>query len=306
MEQEEQHFLKKISGWHYIYVILILVLVIIGLVSYNYSECDSLVALISFAATISSIILSVLAIFMTVLSSESMNKLRDNLIGLASIPSDVNTAVSSTIAVMKKSSEDLNRATEASNENIEKFRQAVDAKMVELESHLSKRLDMHQASTLKAINEANLTNMQGNVLGKETMSDEMIERFISTTSNSSLAFMYIVGRYCENSNKSKVSPIVNLDDVVGIINGGKKDNSLTMYLFACLVLLSSFGLLEYEMQANQYTEVTLLSINEVLIKKIPKEFEKRDLPSPAEGLAQYVDSLFNNNEEDNNDGSEAN
>lgn len=250
--------------------------------------------------------MSVLAIFMTVLSSESMNKLRDNLIGLASIPSDVNTAVSSTISVMKKSSEDLNRATEASNENIEKFRQAVDAKMVELESHLSKRLDMHQASTLKAINEANLTNMQGNVLGKETMSDEMIERFISTTSNSSLAFMYIVGRYCENSNKSKVSPIVNLDDVVGIINGGKKDNSLTMYLFACLVLLSSFGLLEYEMQANQYTEVTLLPINEVLIKKIPKEFENRDLPSPAEGLAQYVDSLFNNNEEDNNDGSEAN
>ena len=50
----------------------------------------------------------------------------------------------------------------------------------------------------------------------------------------------------------------------------------------------------------------MLSINEVLIKKIPKEFENRDLPSPTEGLAQYVDSLFNNNEEDNNDGSEAN
>lgn len=306
MEQEKLHFLKKISGWHYVYVIIILLLVIVGLVSYNYSECDSLVSLISFAATISSIILSVLAIFMSLLSSESMNQLRDCLLGLTSIPSEVKVAISSTIDDMKKSSEELNRATEASNNNIEKFNQAVENKISELESHVIKRLDLHQKTTLKAITEANLTNKDGGSISKDNLSDEIIERFVSTTSNSSLAFLYIIGRYCEKAKITKEQHIINLDDVVFVINGGKTDNSLSMYLFACLVLLSSFGLLDYEIQPNQFSEVTLNSINETLFEKIPKEFDRREMASPAEGLDQYVDSLFNEKIEEDNDGSEAN
>lgn len=77
---EKVHFLKKISGWHYVYIILILVLTLIGLFSYQFCTCESLVSLISFASTISSIILSVLAILITVLSGESMNSLRDSLL----------------------------------------------------------------------------------------------------------------------------------------------------------------------------------------------------------------------------------
>ena len=32
------HFLKRISGWHYVYVILILILTIVGIVAYFYSH----------------------------------------------------------------------------------------------------------------------------------------------------------------------------------------------------------------------------------------------------------------------------
>lgn len=305
---KEEHLLKQISGWHYVYAIVILVLAIIALVSYKFSNCDSLVALISFAATVSSIILSVLAIFMTVLSGESMNKLRDSMIGLQSIPSDVKTAVISTIDDMKKSSEELNRATEASNETIEKLNQAVSAKMTELEKHVLNRLDSHQAATLRAINERNLTNLQGDNMGQEDIPDNIMERFISTTSNSSLAFLYIYGVYCKKRKEYgwETYPVVNLKDIVSIISVGKDDNGLSMYFLACLVLLSSFGLLDYEMQDGQYSEVTFLSINEKLVERIPEEFEKRKMPPPSEKFDQYIDSLFNDKKEDKNDGSEAN
>lgn len=307
MEQEKQHILKQISGWHYVYVIIILILSIVGLVSYRFSNCDSLVTLISFAATISSIILSVLAIFMTVLSGESMNKLRDSLIGLTSIPGDVKLAVSSTIDDMKKYSEELNKATEANTENIENYNRAVETKMLDLESHVLKRLDMHQESTLKAINGASLNNTQGKDVSNGEISDDIINRFISTTSNLSLAFLYIVGQYCKKNESlgKTIYPIVNLDDITPVVNGGDKDESLSMYFLACLVLLSSFGLLDYEMSGNQHLEITLKSLNETLYEKVLEEFKKRQLPSPAEGLDQYVDSLFKIKEEDN-DGSEAN
>ena len=44
-ENEKIHFLKKISGWHYVYIILILVLTLIGVFSYKYSNYESLVFL---------------------------------------------------------------------------------------------------------------------------------------------------------------------------------------------------------------------------------------------------------------------
>ena len=80
------HFLKRISGWHYVYVILILILTIVGIVAYFYSDKKDFVSLVSFAATISSIILSVLAIIFTVVSGESTNRLRDGMYDLRRIP----------------------------------------------------------------------------------------------------------------------------------------------------------------------------------------------------------------------------
>ena len=38
---EKVHFLKKISGWHYVYIILILVLTLIGLFSYQFCRVTS-------------------------------------------------------------------------------------------------------------------------------------------------------------------------------------------------------------------------------------------------------------------------
>ena len=71
----------KNNNLHYRYVILILVLALISIFSYYFYGNEDLVKTISFAGTLASIILSVLAIFITVLSNDSLSsmihKIRD-------------------------------------------------------------------------------------------------------------------------------------------------------------------------------------------------------------------------------------
>lgn len=118
----------------------------------------------------------------------------------------------------------------------------------------------------------------------------------------------MIGRYCGKVKKANVKPpIVNLKDLAFAINSGKKDDSFGMYLFACLVILSSFGLLDYETQENQMSDVTFSSVNKYLMSKIPEQFTKRDMVKASEGLDNYIDSLFTNDnkqKENKNDGSE--
>ena len=123
-----------------------------------------------------------------------------------------------------------------------------------------------------------------------------------------LSLLHMIGRYCDNVKKVNIKPpIVNLMDLALAINSGKKDDSFGMYLFACLVILSSFGLLDYETRENQMLDVRFSSVNNYLMSKLPEQFTKRDMVKASEGLDNYIDSLFTNNnkqEEDKNDGSE--
>lgn len=140
------------------------------------------------------------------------------------------------------------------------------------------------------------------------ISEPMIDIFLSSTSNASISLLYMISRYCEKVNRYHVDPpIVNLKNLALAINEGKREDSFGMYLFACLVILSSFGLLDYEAQENQMSDVTFSSVNKYLMSKIPEQFNKRDMLKASEGLDNYIDSLFTNNnkqEEDKNDGSE--
>ena len=56
------------------------------------------------------------------------------------------------------------------------------------------------------------------------------------------------------------------------------------------------------------SDVTFSSVNKYLISKLPEQFAKRDMVKASEGLDNYIDSLFTNDnkqKEDKNDGSEA-
>lgn len=299
---------KNIHVWYICGIATFVIVELITFIVVGNADAQNIMDNISFASTLSSLILSVLAIFMTVLSGESMNKLRDSLIGLGTIPNDVKQAVNETIDKMQKSTEDLDTATEANNKNLEKLNEFFDTKIAEIEHHISDQLKQHQQTTLKAIDERFVGRKEGTQNEPSEMSEPMIENFLSSTSNASISLLYMISRYCEKVNKCHVDPpIVNLKNLALAINGGKKEDSFGMYLFACLVILSSFGLLDYNACKNSFTEVTFSSINSSVNSKLSNQLKERNLTSALGGLDQYIDSLFliaNQQEGDKNDGTE--
>ena len=107
---------------------------------------------------------------------------------------------------------------------------------VEIEHHISDQLKQHQQTTLKAIDERFVGRKEGTQNEPSEISEPMIENFLSSTSNASISLLYMISRYCENVNKYHVGPpIVNLKNLALAINGGKREDSFGMYLFACLV-----------------------------------------------------------------------
>lgn len=301
---------KNIHVWYIGGIATFVIVELVTFIVVANADAQNIMNNISFASTLSSLILSVLAIFMTVLSGESMNKLRDSLVSLGSIPNDVKEAVEETIDKMQRSTADLNAATETNNRNLEKLNAAIDIKIAEIEHHLSDQLKLHQQTTLKAINESFVGKKEGVQNEPNNISDTMIDNFLSSTSNASISLLYMISRYCNNVEKYKVdSPVVNLKDLALAINAGKGEDSFGMYLFACLVILSSFGLLDYNAAKDSFAEVTFSSINDSVNTKLPNQLTERDLTSALGGLNQYIDSLFNqgnNQEDENNDGTEIN
>lgn len=299
---------KNIHVWYICGISTFVIVELITFIVVGNADAQNIMDNISFASTLSSLILSVLAIFITVLSGESMNKLRDSLIGLGSIPNDVKQAINETIDKMQKSTEDLDTATEANNKNLEKLNEFFDTKIAEIEHHISDQLKQHQQTTLKAIDERFVGKKEGTQNEPSHISEPMIDNFLSSTSNASISLLYMISRYCEKVNRYHVDPpIVNLKNLALAINEGKREDSFGMYLFACLVILSSFGLLDYEAQENQMSDVTFSSVNKYLMSKIPEQFNKRDMVKASEGLDNYIDSLFTNDNKQNkdkNDGSE--
>ena len=236
-----------------------------------------------------------------------MNSLRDSLINLVSIPGDVKNAVGSTINKMEETTSSLEKATRTNDESISKLSKAIDMKIDEIEKHIIEQLNLQQQNTLKAINENSLRNNDNKKVGTEKMPKDILDSFLESTSNASLALLYIIDEYCKKVTALHFTqPIVKLKDLAYEINAHKEDDSFSMYLLACLVILNSFDLIEYDIDNEQLYEMKFYAINEDLANGISKQFKKRNLVPPNEGLDLYINTLFNvnSNKEDGTEVSE--
>lgn len=243
---------------------------------------------------------------MTVLSGESMNKLRDSMIGLGDISSKVEVTLNSTIDEMQQSANALNQATKESNEKMKNLDVFIDTKIQEIEKHIISKLDSHQKTTLKAINDSILDKNNSTPITSQQLSDKIVQNFMANTSNASISLLYMINEYCDKMQSfGGRQPDVKLSDMATVINGGKKEERFSMYLYACLVLLSSFGLLEYETVQEQFSEVKFRSIAPAVVACLANQAAARNLNLELEGFEQYIDSLFNDNiQEVNNEGTE--
>ena len=121
------------NSLHYKYWIFILILIIIVIFSYYNSGDANLTSMIAFAATIASIILSVLAIFMSILSNNSiggmLHKVRDMHDAVSGIPSSLEQSVSEL--------KDASTGLTSINQDVTKSLSALGAKLQDLDEHIS-------------------------------------------------------------------------------------------------------------------------------------------------------------------------
>ena len=292
------HFLKRISGWHYVYVILILILTIVGIVAYFYSDKKDFVSLVSFAATISSIILSVLAIIFTVVSGESTNRLRDGMYDLRRIPEEVSEAINSTIRSLQQTTQEMRTSTAENKAATENLTKELGVKIQQVEVHLQQKLTEH-SSQLAMINELVSKNKpspnSGNSQNGSSTNGASFDDFVSVTSYYSLFLLKAIDRYCKNIQTSQQEPVVQISILSQKINKGVADYGIDMYIIACIVLLDAMRYIRYSPVSESLTLVKFISVNEDLINKVDEELKKRDSTYDDNNDAiQYIDSLFNN------------
>lgn len=219
--------MKPINSLHYIYWIIILVLVNIALFSYYYSGDDNLTSMIAFAATIASIILSVLAIFMSILSNNSiggmLHRVRDMHDAVSGIPNSIEQSVSE----LKEASTDL----ASINKDVTKSLYVLGAKLQDLEEHVSENSSKLQ-EYLDGRSSEGLSTHQGS----ENPSDGFVQQFLAGMSLNGLIIIYAFYIYHEKGKKDAFS----LPDFVDVLVGVEVN-----YLFGVMVASTCAQILFY-------------------------------------------------------------
>lgn len=226
-DNEKNRWKLGFNPLHLEYWIFILVLVIIAIFSYHHSGDTNLGGLIAFAASISSIILSVLAIFITILSNNSvggmLHKVRDMHDTVLSIPESI-----------KESIADLKEATTelmAVNSEVNRSVNMLGGRLDDLENHLS--LNDNKIDTiLNSVSSVNSTGSSNTVPPTE----KMIEQFLNTISLNGLYLLYAFVLYSER----RKSGVFFLDQFAKNLFGVESS-----YLLGILVATSSVNIISY-------------------------------------------------------------
>lgn len=176
---------------HYKYIIGILCILFVLFFAYWFSGETNLVEIISFAGTVTSIILSVLAIFMTVLSNDSMSsmihKVRDIHDSIKDMPSSIN----SSIAQLKLSSI-----------KIEKMLPEVKEKLKEVDDHL---LESNQNITSLKNSKIEPPAGSSGSEGQKITAKEFLMSFINNSSLTGLGVVYCLFIASHDSKSFKLS-----------------------------------------------------------------------------------------------------
>ena len=228
MNTEDKNWRLSYNPLHLKYWIFILILLIVGLFSYFYSGDDNLTSMIAFATTIASIILSVLAIFMTLLSNNSiggmLHKVRDLHDTVLSIPNSLDVSIS-----------DLRETTSgllAVNSEVNKAISTLGNRLEDLEKHLAQN-EIKMDNILNSLS----TDKSGNSHSYENPTEKQIDQYLNTLSLNGIYLLFGIYKYQE---KKKVG-IFSLDTFSKSIFGAEPS-----YLLGILVASTSINIVKYD------------------------------------------------------------
>lgn len=301
-QNSTKNWFAQISYLHYLYIIFILLTALIGVISYYHcSEKDkSLHEFISFAATLSSIILSVLAIFITVMSGESTNKLRDGIMGLLKIPENLSKKVDQSVIDLNKATDNLINAAKENEivfqNNSKELQNALEsfkAQMGKSFSDIGNKLDdlTGKQRSLKDAVDENPKEPLGEI------TEEQIDVFLSKTSTLSVAFIYLIDQYLQRNIEQPIS----LQEIASKY-GFTKELGISSYLIACIVFLNSFGLIQYKQKEKDNIDlIQFHSISESLRTRYVPYYDKCKEESHQDEIDKYLDSLMEKETEKDSD-----
>jgi hypothetical protein len=214
---------------HGFYIILILGSIIIILVTINWGAIPRLPELITFALTLTSLVLALLAIVYAYVSNSSLSRTINELTNVAK---DI---VSSAV--------DVRSATDGLKANISPIHEQL--------SHVGQQVEQTQA----LVREYSAKQIPQSERGPEkiNISTELIDRFLNRTSINGLLCLYIVQRAFSQS------VTINLNLLETQIDVNPK------YLYGYIVACASVGILSCE---GGIENLKINMVNEVLTKKI--------------------------------------
>ena len=210
------------NSLHYKYWIFILILIIIVIFSYYNSGDANLTSMIAFAATIASIILSVLAIFMSILSNNSIGGMlhKDAVSG---IPSSLEQSVSEL--------KDASIGLTSINQDVTKSLSALGAKLQDLDEHISEN-----NSKLQEYLDSRPSEGISKPQSSDTLTDSFVQQFLVGMSLNGLILIYAFYLYKEKGKKDPFS----LPDFVDFLIGVE-----VSYLFGVMVASTCAQILFY-------------------------------------------------------------
>lgn len=220
---------------HFRYVVLILVAIIIVILSCRLSDNQSFVDIVSFAGTLTSIILSVLAIFVTVLSNDSLSNLMERIRGLTDSINPLKIKVDESSEKMKNTIDELNKT----NQELKDSSHSINIVIQNLEKNICDQVKCIENKMDKLLSPSSDSTSTHHYM--ETC-ELNVNYFVESTSFFGLQVLYC----CALIEKSKKN--LYLSDFCSKIGGSLNDNAY--YAWGFLVAAKSAGYIDFNSREN--------------------------------------------------------
>lgn len=283
---------KSIHLWYISGISIFLIVELITCIVVNNIDAQNIMNYISFASTLSSMILSVLAIFIIAASNESLNKVKDVLIDL---PSEVKEKIDVSLNEMKNTATNVESLSSSYNDSQQKTIEKIQELLDNLDNHIQQ--EFHKNSQKIDDMGEKLTNLSKTAsINSNEDEFEPDEKFVKTVLNNtsylSLQLIYAFDLYREKAINQPLS-------LVALLKCFDQKEELKMYLFACLVLLSSMKLLIFrQVSDDDFDTIMVGGINPVLLKLFRPYFTSTDNYSFTKSNLMEYFKLLNKSTQD--------
>lgn len=233
IQVSEQILYQKVLKIHRNYIAGLLGFAIVMLISARYGEDGSKIfSYLSFGSTITSLVLSILAIFVTVQSSSDMNKQFEKIDKVSTTMSATSEQIEVTLNDLKEAKQDLqktsNNITMQINNIVEQIDDKLKERMKETETNISRNLENVMNENKSSENETYIKN-------NFEPPREFKEAFLKITSANGLLVLYACSLSKEKKLKFELSRLLQGNEA---------------YSFGFLIALISSGLIEFTSDAT--------------------------------------------------------